>query len=520
MPLAAVAAVALLALPAAAVEEETPDAHTHMYDAGVVTQPATCQAEGVMSFTCVCGHSYEEAIPLLTEHVYDDYTSTETHHSQSCIYCDDVKQEPHQWGESVETKAPTCTKTGTSVKQCNTCQYELTESVPKLEHSYGAWKKVDDTYHKHTCSCGKSVQEKHTWDEGEITTEAGCGNIGIKTYHCTECTAKKTSEIAMLKHTYDNDCDLTCNVCGSIRRASHKYQTKWSTNETEHWHECTVCHDRGDLAAHTPTDWVVDVPPGEYTPGQRHNNCVDCGILLVTEEIPETGCLHGNEELLGVVEVSCTQEGYTGDWTCPRCHEVVIYGEAIPMLPHNTLLENAKEPTCTEEGYTGDMICQDCRHTEIPGEAIPMLPHNTLMENAKEPTCTEEGYTGDMICQDCRHTEIPGEVIPMLAHQTKLQGKRQAYCDEEGYTGDLVCEVCQRTVEQGQAIPRADHRYEDGICLDCEQKDPTYVPPTTPEADLQVEAPTMNPIVVVCIVVLCVTGVGIVVLTILLIKKK
>ena len=46
-------------------ECEEPVFADHEYDEGEVTTAPTCQADGVRTFTCTCGHSYEEVIPML-----------------------------------------------------------------------------------------------------------------------------------------------------------------------------------------------------------------------------------------------------------------------------------------------------------------------------------------------------------------------------------------------------------------------------------------------------------------------
>ena len=456
---------------------------SHSYDEGVVTTEPTCQAEGIMTFTCLCGHSYTQVLPMLLDHVYGEYTAEDAQHSQSCIYCGNILVAQHEWDEGVETLVPTCTTEGIMTYQCTACGHSRTEVIAVTEHPYGDWVKVDNTYHKHTCVCGKEEKVKHNWGQGEITTEPTCSKVGVRTYTCSDCAATKTADVTKLKHTYDHDCDVSCNVCGAIRRTQHNYQTQWTSDETMHWHECTVCGDDGDLEEHIPDAWIIDMPEGEYTDGQQHRNCATCGRHLETQVIPATGCLHGNEELLNIKAPSCIEEGYTGDWTCPRCFVVVVPGEVIPMLPHNTQLENAKEPTCTEEGYTGDVICQDCLGTITQGEDIEMLPHNTQRQNMAEATCTELGYTGDIICLDCLGTITAGEIIEMLPHNTQLEHAKVPSCAEEGYTGDEICQACLGTITAGEVIPMLPHNTQlqkvaepsctkegytgDVICVDC-----------------------------------------------------
>ena len=56
-------------------EQKDAEEHTHAY-VEEVTTAATCEADGVKTFTCECGDSYTEAIPA-TGHVYENYVFNE-----------------------------------------------------------------------------------------------------------------------------------------------------------------------------------------------------------------------------------------------------------------------------------------------------------------------------------------------------------------------------------------------------------------------------------------------------------
>ena len=494
----------------------------HIHDQKTVTLEPTCQAEGKQTVACICGHSYEEAVPKLDGHVGGNWSSDETGHTGTCIHCGAEVTGEHRYDEGTVTLEPTCTTDGSKTLTCTDCGHTKQEVITSPGHAYGDWVSTGDTYHKHSCACGDTAQEKHTWNKGVITRYPTCDKFGIKTYTCTGCGQTKNVQTYIAGHTYSNSCDITCNVCGHIRRPTHNWGAKWYSDETTHWHECTVCHAVDEQLAHTASDWIVDVPPGEYTEGKKHTECTVCARVLETTAIPATGCLHGNEELRGAKDPTCTEEGYTGDWTCPRCEEVVTAGEAIPMLPHQTQLQNAKEPTCTEEGYTGDHICQVCQTTVTEGQPIDMLPHQTQLQNAKEATCTEEGYTGDHVCQNCQTTVTKGQPIEKLSHNIELQGAIQHTCTADGYTGDFICTNCNQIIEAGRIVPTEGHIFVNGGCAACGATDPNYVPPTTPNVDIDTdpEPKPMSPVIIAAIAMLAFTGIGLVVLIILMIKKK
>lgn len=399
---------------------------------------------------------------------------------------------------------------------CADCGETVTGS-----HSYGNWTTGNTSQHQHTCTlCGAVENANHNWNGGEITLWPYCTWEGQRTYTCRSCGRKKVETIPKLAHIYDNDCDIDCNRCGTLRRTKHQYEKQWESDEKEHWYTCTICGDKIDLDVHFPGPWTVDKEAGEFEDGQRHVACMICQRVLQTEVIPATGCLHGNEQLRDEEAPTCTTEGYTGNWRCPRCGEIVIPGELIPVHPHDTVLENQKQASCTEEGYTGDEICRGCQGVIVEGQIIEKLPHETATENQKEASCTEEGYTGDEVCQVCRGVITEGHAIEKLPHDAVLKNEKKASCTEEGYTGDRICSLCETVVEQGQPIPAKGHRYENGVCPDCQGIDPDYTEPTQPGGDPEPDTEKMSPAVIVCIVAMGVAFGGMAVVFFLMLKKK
>lgn len=102
------------------------------------------------------------------------------------------------------------------------------------DHKYGSWNKADSN-HSRKCSI--------------------CGNVETK------------------DHSYDHDCDTTCNDCGATRTTTHSFGTEWLNDETGHWHACTTCGEKADFAAHVP-----GAPAGEYT----DQTCTVCDFVLAT----------------------------------------------------------------------------------------------------------------------------------------------------------------------------------------------------------------------------------------------
>ena len=146
------------------VAQQVIPAKGHSYNA-VVTEP-DCVNGGFTTYTCsVCGDSY-----------VDDHTDALGH------------------TEVVDKSvAATCTTTGlTEGKHCSVCGTVLVaqQVIPAKGHSYDA-----------------------------VVTEPTCAKDGYTTHTCSACGDSYVDGVtpATGEHTYDNDRDADCNVCGDIR---------------------------------------------------------------------------------------------------------------------------------------------------------------------------------------------------------------------------------------------------------------------------------------------------------------
>lgn len=367
---------------------------SHTWNSGTVTTPATCTKEGVKTFTCTtCSHTKTESVNKIA-HTYGAWTKVdEANHSKSCS-CGDTVTAKHSWDNGKVTTAATCSKEGVKTYTCSDCGATKTDTIAKTAHTYGKWTKVDANNHIKSCSCGDSVQEKHTWDNGKVTTAATCSKEGVKTYTCSGCGATKTEAINKIAHTYSNACDTSCNNCGETRTTTHQYESKWSSDSQSHWHKCSVCGDKADNAAHTASDWIVDKEASALSAGSRHTECTVCKKVLKTESIPATGCKHGETKVAGVKDATCEEDGYTGDTVCVICNTVMTPGSVIPANGHDIETTGAKDASCTEEGFTGKQVCKTCSNTVDEGSVIAKVPHSftdgiCTVCNATDPDFTQ-----------------------------------------------------------------------------------------------------------------------------------
>lgn len=125
------------------------------------------------------------------------------------------------------------------------------------DHSYPeTWTMTGDgTKHQRVCSkCNTPQVEDHIWpDEGAVNPIPSCTTGGKETFKCADCEATKVEDVDPLGHAWDNACDTTCNRgCGETRTIVHNYSSSYKSDGTNHWKECSICHDKKNVEAHTP----------------------------------------------------------------------------------------------------------------------------------------------------------------------------------------------------------------------------------------------------------------------------
>ncbi len=305
------------------------ETENHSWNSGTITKPASCKEAGEKKFTCTtCSATKIETIAKLTTHTYGGWTKVnDTTHKHTCSVCAKEETASHSWNSGTVTKQPDCKNTGIKTYTCTGCNTAKTEDIAKTtDHRYGSWTKVSDATHKRTCSvCAKEETADHTWNSGAITKTATCKETGVKTYTCTGCNTTKSETIAKLTtHTYDHACDTDCNVCGATRTTTHNYKTSWSKDKNNHWHECSVCKDKKDSAAHTP---------GAEATENKAQTCTTCGYVIKAA----LGHTHSYAESWTTDEA--------GHWyTCTGCEEKGSYAE------HD--FENVCDTDCSICGFT------------------------------------------------------------------------------------------------------------------------------------------------------------------------
>ena len=201
----------------------------HTWDAGKITQKATCTAKGVKTFTCtVCQATKTEEVPV-TGHgtritKFAKNASCKTEGYTGDIYCQDcgilleegevIQKTEHAWNDGKVTQDATCTEKGVKTYTCTVCQAAKTEEIPATGHGKTEVRNqkdatckaegyTGDSYctvcNQKICAGKKIAKTAHSWDKGKITRQPTTAKTGIKTYTCTKCKTTRTETIAKLK---------------------------------------------------------------------------------------------------------------------------------------------------------------------------------------------------------------------------------------------------------------------------------------------------------------------------------
>ena len=307
--------------------------HIHHYDEGAVTTAPTCTAAGVLTYTCVCGDTYTEVIPMdVNAH---DYVVT--------------------------TVEPTCTEPGYTSHICTLCGHTYISAVQTATgHSYEAAVTAPTCtelgYTTYTCACGHSytadyvASTGHTWDEGTVTKEATEAEEGELTYKCLHCDAAYTESIAKLGHTFDEGV-VTTPTCDTMGYTTYTCECGYSYTA-----------DYVDALGHTLVLDDAVAPTCEETGLTVGVHCSVCDEVLIAQE--EIAALGHQEVIVAAVPATCTESGLTEGKYCSVCKTVLVEQEVVSALGHSygewTV---ATAPTCTESGVE-TRVCAACGETE------------------------------------------------------------------------------------------------------------------------------------------------------------
>ena len=149
---------------------------------------------------------------------------------------------------------------------------------------------------------------KHEYDDGKVTKEATCLEMGEMTYTCTKCGATDVENIPTLHaqgdcfertggvsaNCYNDGRDiLKCTICGYskyvVTKAYHSddsYLVYISNGDNNHYAQCTVCEETLEPVAH---DFFTVYSNSCTEAGTADQVCRDCGHTVVGEAVEAHG---------------------------------------------------------------------------------------------------------------------------------------------------------------------------------------------------------------------------------------
>mgnify|MGYP001153738753 FL=1 len=292
--------------------------HTHSFDCEnpgeiYLKSAATCRAKAVYYYSCSCGVSGEETFTsgeTLPHHYSDGWFADGEKHWRACTACGQRSEEAAHEDTDGNHGCDICQLTISVCNDANNdhmcdicgkmlsmCRYATDWSSDAYTHWHACvvcGRKADEAAHAdtdkdHNCDiCGKilsecaDVNKDHKCDLcGKTLSECADGN---KDHKCDVCGKQLTVHTGGTATCTEK---ATCSICGQEygELAAHTYKTEWSTDETNHWHECSVCGDKKDVAAHIPGAEATETTP---------QTCTVCDYVIREVLKSVTVCFNAN----------------------------------------------------------------------------------------------------------------------------------------------------------------------------------------------------------------------------------
>ena len=194
-------------------------------------------------------------------------------------------------------------------------------------------------------------------------------------------------------------------ACEVTPACEHKYEAKY--DETNHWQECSLCHDKKDVAAHDIADAVT--PPTCTEKGYTTHKCKGCEYSY---RDTETAVADHDYE---------TKYDANGHWQeCKEC------GHKTESVAH-AFTDAVTDPTCTENGYTTH-ACSGCEYSYKDSETP--AAHTPRHVDATAATLVATGIKKHWLCMACNKTFVDETctteidiVVPRIAKVIVMAGQ-------------------------------------------------------------------------------------------------
>ena len=268
----------------------------------------------------------------------------------------------------------------------------------------------------------KNKNEEHTHNLTLVVAKAAtCTTAGNSAYYtcdgCDKWFADATGSV-----------EITDKTSVKIPAPGHTAGTEWKSDDTNHWHECSRCHDKKDEAAH---DYGSD------------NVCDTCGYY---KTVPHTH----NLTLVAAKAATCTEGGKEAYYKCEGCgkfYEDVLGTKEITDLASwgniakiaHTTKQTVTKATPTANGKIVN-YCSVCKKTlsttVIPKASSIKLKATSLTYNGKvrTPKVIVKDRTGKTLVKNTDYTvsyakgrKYVGKYAVKITFKGKYSGTKTLY---------------------------------------------------------------------------------------------
>lgn len=301
-------------------------------------------------------------------------------------------------------------------KDCNTkiADGEVIPATGNHIDANGKWES-NGTQHFHTCTCGTEFDKaNHSGGIATCTVRANCticgtayGELNNKNHTNTEIRDEVTescNESGYTGDTWCKDCETKVADGESIPATEEHIDAdgEWESDGRCHFRTCS-CGTLFDVADHS----------GGIATCKEKAVCSVCNIAYGSFN-PSNHT--GSTYLLNKKEVSCNEDGYTGDTYCSDCNTKIADGEVIPATGNHVDADGKWESNGAQHFHTcacgtefdktnhsgGTASCKDKAICSICETAYgDYAEHNLIHHERVEPNYENDGNIEYWNCNDC-----------------------------------------------------------------------------------------------------------------------
>lgn len=321
------------------------------------------------------------------------------------------------------------------------------------------------------------------------------------------------------KFSYENDSTPVSatsqnNSTADLVVCQHNWNSTWRSDSYSHWHDCSICKGKGDMAAHTYDQQVktkaYEKSSATCLSGTTYYMSCVCGAkgadtFEIGDKDPDnhSGILNNDwksNDTNHWKEYSCCrahaeEAAHSGGTAtcqnkavCSTCNKP--YGDLGSHVPASTWSKDAsghwhacQTPNCNDQlafaahtpgpAATEDapQLCTVCsyelapalEHTHVWGAWISNGDGTHTRTCAKDSSHTETNACSggiatcqsSAICSVC-NTAYGAKDMTNHTGGTEVRGSVEATTSTEGYTGDTYCKGCDTKLADGKTIPKKD----------------------------------------------------------------